>query len=113
MVDASLTHVTALRKGVVELAVLSLVADGPKYGQQLVEELAAQPALAVPAGTVYPLVSRLLKEGLIASTWQESPVGPPRKYYRLTDVGSTSLAAMVAAWGHVRDALDHVIQEHA
>lgn len=105
------THATQLRKGVVELAVLGLVADGPKYGQQLVDLLAAHPGLAVPAGTVYPLVSRLLKERLISSTWQESPVGPPRKYYRLTDDGRAALAAQTAAWRQLRTAVDHILKE--
>jgi PadR family transcriptional regulator, regulatory protein PadR len=66
-----------LRKGVIELAVLGLLAREPKYGSQLVEELAARPELAITAGTVYPLVARLAKAGLVTSTWQESPVGPP------------------------------------
>ena len=67
-----------IRKGVVELAVLGLLDGGERYGSQIVDELSAQPALALTAGTVYPLLSRLLKAGLIESTWQESPVGPPR-----------------------------------
>ncbi len=110
-VSADDPHTTQIRKGVVELAVLGLVADGPTYGQQLVDELAQRPGLAVPAGTVYPLVSRLLKDGAIASTWQESPVGPPRKYYRLTDAGRAALAAQTEAWRQVRDTLDHILKE--
>ncbi|WP_232548781.1 PadR family transcriptional regulator [Propioniciclava soli] len=102
---------TQLRRGVVELAVLGLLADGPRYGQQIVDELAGLPGLALTAGTVYPLVSRLLKAGEIASTWQESPVGPPRKYYRLTASGRASLASQTAAWRQVRDAVDHILKE--
>lgn len=104
-------HVGALRRGVIELAVLGLLADGPRYGQQIVDELAQTPALAVPPGTVYPLVSRLLKDGLIASTWEESPVGPPRKYYRLTPAGAATLDSMTSAWRQLRSALDQILQE--
>lgn len=106
-------HAAQLRKGVVELAVLGLLAGEPRYGQQIVDEFAGLPGLALTAGTVYPLVSRLLKAGDIASTWQESPVGPPRKYYRLTAQGRAALAAQTAAWRQVRDAVDHVLKEHA
>lgn len=100
-----------IRRGVVELAVLGLLAGGERYGSQIVDELAAQPALALTAGTVYPLLSRLLKAGLIASTWQESPVGPPRKYYRLTDAGHSAHRDQRAAWASVRDALDALLKE--
>lgn len=102
-----------IRKGVVELAVLGLLSDGERYGSQIVDELSAQPALALTAGTVYPLLSRLLKAGLIESTWRESPVGPPRKYYRLTAAGREAHLAQRAAWEAVRDALDTLLQEHS
>ena len=100
-----------IRRGVVELAVLGLLAQGERYGSQVVDELAGQPALALTAGTVYPLLSRLLKAGLISSTWQESPVGPPRKYYRLTKEGRSAHAAQRDAWVSVRDALDALLKE--
>ncbi len=58
-----------IRKGVVELAVLGLLAAEPRYGSQLVDDLAHYPALAISAGTIYPLLSRLRKAGLIESTW--------------------------------------------
>ena len=102
---------TQLRRGVVELAVLGLLADGPRYGQQIVDELAGLPGLALTAGTVYPLVSRLLKAGEIASTWQESPVGPPRKYYRLTPRGSSQLDAQSQAWRRLAAAIDALLKE--
>ena len=102
---------TQIRRGVVELAVLGLLAQGERYGSQVVEELASQPALALTAGAVYPLLSRLLKAGLIDSTWQESPVGPPRKYYRLTPDGFAAHAAQRDAWVAVRDTLDALLKE--
>ncbi len=103
--------VTGIRRGVVEVALLGLLADGPRYGQQIVDELAEHPALSLTSGTVYPLVSRLLKDGLIASTWQESPAGPPRKVYRLTAAGTARLSDLTAAWRLVRDGVDQILQE--
>lgn len=100
-----------MRKGLVELAVLGLLADEARYGQQLVDELEAHPGLAVSAGTVYPLLARLRKDGLIDASWQESPVGPPRKYYRLTPTGRTALRDLASAWRSIRTALDHLLEE--
>lgn len=98
-----------LRKGVLELAVLALVAREARYGSQIVDELAARPALAITAGTVYPLLARLARAGLVRTTWQESPVGPPRKYYALTSSGRGQLAAMAAAFGDISSALNDLL----
>ena len=100
-----------IRRGVVELAVLGLLAQGERYGSQVVDELASQPALALTAGTVYPLLSRLLKAGLIESTWQESPVGPPRKYYTLSAAGVRHLEAQRNAWLQLSTALITLLKE--
>lgn len=100
-----------IRKGVVELAVLGLLAHGTRYGSQIVDELSGRPALALTPGTVYPLLSRLLRAGLIRSTWQESPVGPPRKYYELTPAGRSAHQALSAGWVAVRDELDDLLKE--
>ena len=100
-----------LRKGVLELAVLGLLDREPMYGSQLVEELAARPELAITAGTVYPLVARLAKGGLVTSTWQESPVGPPRKYYKLTAAGARALAAMADTFTAVATAVREIVKE--
>lgn len=101
--------VTQIRKGVVELAVLALLATESKYGSQIVEELADRPALALSTGTVYPLLSRLRKAGLVDTAWRESPVGPPRKYYTLTGSGRAALAEMAGAWRSVVTDVDATI----
>jgi len=102
--------VSQIRKGVVEVVVLGLLARERMYGSQLVDELSAHPELAISAGTVYPLLSRLKKAGVIASTWEESPVGPPRKYYRLTAEGERQLAEMSTAWRSVSSGVDSVLK---
>jgi PadR family transcriptional regulator, regulatory protein PadR len=102
------TGASQLRKGVVELAVLGLLSAEPKYGTQLVAELANQPALAITAGTVYPLLARLSKGDLVSTHWQESPSGPPRKYYSLTPLGRTRQGALAAEFTAITDAMNHL-----
>lgn len=97
------------RKGVVELAILALLRGREAYGGELVDRLADYRGLAISAGTAYPLLSRLKRSGLIASVWRESPVGPPRKYYRLTGEGRDVLEGMVETWSTVRDDLDRLL----
>ena len=99
-----------LRKGVLELAVLGLLAGEPKYGSQLVDELAAEPDLAITAGTVYPLLARLSKAGLISSTWQESPLGPPRKYYTLTPSGQRTLGQLAETFRSVTVTITKILE---
>lgn len=110
MVREQESWVSQIRKGVVELAVLSLLSSGERYGSQIVEDLSRHPELSISAGTVYPLVSRLKKAGVIDSTWQESPVGPPRKYYRLTPAGRSQLAEMSDAWRSVVNGIDSLLK---
>lgn len=102
--------VSQIRKGVVEIVVLGLLSRERMYGSQLVEELSAHRELAISAGTVYPLLSRLRKSGLIESTWVESPVGPPRKYYALTVDGERALGDMKQAWCSVAETVGEILQ---
>ncbi len=97
------------RKGVVELAILALLHRDEAYGGEIVDRLGAYPGLAISAGTAYPLLSRLKKSGLITSAWQESPVGPPRKYYRLSPAGETAFASMAQAWNGMKNEMDDLL----
>ncbi len=107
------SRLSQFRKGVVELAILALLHHGEAYGGEIVERLAGHPGLAISAGTVYPLLSRLKKSGLIDSAWRESPGGPPRKYYRLSAVGAVEFDAMARAWDGVTDAMDELLGKGA
>lgn len=100
-----------IRRGVVELAVLGLLAGERRYGSQLVDDLAAHPGLSISAGTAYPLLARLKKAGLIDSHWEESPLGPPRKYYTLTPDGRLALASMSQSWRAVAADLATILEE--
>jgi PadR family transcriptional regulator PadR len=107
------SRLSQFRKGVVELAILALLHGGEAYGGQIVERLALYPGLAISAGTVYPLLSRLKKSGLIESAWRESPVGPPRKYYSLTAAGGVEFDSMAKAWDGVTAAVDGLLGKGA
>lgn len=103
-----------LRKGVLELAVLGLLSGGSAlYGSQIVERLEHRPGLSISVGTVYPLLSRLKKAGVIDSEWVESPTGPPRKYYRLTASGQRQFESLSRAWTDVRTDVDDLLEEVA
>ena len=104
-------RVAQLRKGVLELAILAILTEAPSYGGQIVERLSAQPGLAASRGTVYPLLARLKNAGALATRWQESPVGPPRKLYQLTEEGRTSLRELRAAWIQVHQAVEYLMRD--
>ncbi|MGP6174166.1 PadR family transcriptional regulator [Corynebacterium sp. A21] len=96
---------TQLRKGVLELAIYTLLAEEELYGAELVERLSRHPGLAAPAGTVYPLLTRLTKAETLTTRWQESPVGPPRKYYSLTETGHAQRMALAEEWRQLHSAM--------
>ena len=88
---------TQLRKGVVEYCVLGLLSREPMYGWQLSERLVAADMIA-SIGTLYPMLSRLRGQGLIAAFDQASTAGPVRKYYRLTAEGTAQLDSFRLQW---------------
>ncbi|WP_030429956.1 PadR family transcriptional regulator [Allokutzneria albata] len=98
--------VSQMRRGVLEYCVLALLRDSPRYGVELVQTLGASGALTTSEGTIYPLLSRLRRDGLVETTWQESATGPPRRYYSLTRAGHRSLAEFTAEWTRFRDAVE-------
>ena len=75
-----------LRKGFLSYCVLKVCSHEPKYTSDIIRQL-RDAELVVVEGTIYPLLSRLQKDGLLTHEWQESEQGPPRKYYEVTDYG--------------------------
>src|SRR6476659_6017698 len=98
--------VSQLRKGTLEYCVLALLRDGQRYGFELVRTLSEADGLLVSEGTIYPLLSRLRRDQLVSTSWQEAEAGPPRRYYQLTDAGKRALADFSDAWARFRDAVD-------
>jgi PadR family transcriptional regulator PadR len=110
MVEASRPALLAqLRRGTLEYCVLALLHDGERYGLDLVRQLGHVDGMLTSEGTLYPLLGRLRRDGLVATTWRESPSGPPRRYYHLTPSGQQALDAFATEWARFRDAVDHFL----
>ncbi len=82
-----------MRKGMLVYCVLLLCKEGKVYSSQIINRL-HQAELIVVEGTLYPLLNRLARDGLLGYEWRESEQGPPRKYYWLTDEGKQALEAL-------------------
>jgi PadR family transcriptional regulator, regulatory protein PadR len=93
-----------MRKGVLEYCIL-LVLDGkPLYASDIIQSL-KEAKMIVVEGTLYPLLTRLKNDGLLAYRWEESTQGPPRKYYELTDRGRKFLNELEISWSELVDAV--------
>lgn len=106
--------ISQLRRGVLEFCVLALLRDGERYGFELVRALAdAGGGLVTTEGTLYPLLARLRRDGVVETTWRESSSGPPRRYYRLTPAGHEALRAFSAEWARFRTSVDAMLDTGA
>lgn len=86
-----------MRKGFLEFCILLIISQKKMYASDILEKL-TDANLIVVEGTLYPLLSRLRGQGLLEYDWEESPSGPPRKYYSLTKKGSEALGQLEDAW---------------
>lgn len=94
-----------MRKGILEYCILSILNNGEAYPSEILEELKSA-KLIVVEGTLYPLLTRLLKAELLTYRWEESTGGPPRKYYALTKMGETFLGELETTWNELRTAVN-------
>ena len=99
---------TQMRKGLLELCVLATLKSRRMYGYDIVKQLSAIDGLVMGEGTIYPILSRFKKEGLVETTLAESPEGPARKYYQLTARGRLLLSKMLGACAEVRDGIEAI-----
>jgi len=88
---------TAIRKGLLEFLILKIVAVHEVYVADILERL-SETEFATQEGTLYPLLSKMRRDGLVDYKWQESDAGPPRKYYQLTAKGKSQLADLNDYW---------------
>jgi PadR family transcriptional regulator, regulatory protein PadR len=102
--------VTQLRKGLIELCVVATLREGEAYGYQIVERLGRVAGLAITESTVYPLLARLERDGLLSVRTAPSPSGPPRRYYRLTDAGRRRLHEMTRHWRQVSGSVTQLLE---
>src|SRR5271167_1335689 len=96
-----------LRKGLLEFLVLRIVSGSTVYVADILKRLSGTD-FATQEGTLYPLLSRLRREGLVDYEWQESEAGPPRKYYRLTASGKAQLAELDAYWARLNKTISDI-----
>ena len=86
-----------LRKGILEYCILAILSRGDSYAPKIIAEL-KNAEMIVVEGTLYPILTRQKNAGLLTYRWEESPQGPPRKYYMLTEAGRQQLALLDEAW---------------
>lgn len=98
-----------MRKGVLELCILSILSQGDAYPTEIIDKLKTS-KLVVVEGTLYPLLTRLKNSGLLAYRWEESTGGPPRKYYRLTELGENYLKELQNSWKELVNVVNTTIE---
>ncbi len=98
-------------KGLLEGCILKLIQQEETYGYKICEDLVKGGFSGVNEGTIYPILIRLEKKGLIRSTTKASPLGPKRKYFSLSDSGRDYLNAFSQSWNSIRDTVDHFVGE--
>ncbi len=101
-----------MRKGVLEFCILSVLADGDAYPSEIIERL-KEAKLLVVEGTLYPLLTRLKNDGVLSYRWEESNSGPPRKYYKLTEVGEGFLKELEKTWDELVDSVKKATHKNA
>jgi PadR family transcriptional regulator, regulatory protein PadR len=98
-----------LRKGVLEMCVLALLSREDGYAYDIAARLSE--LIGMGEGTIYPLMRRLQTDGLVKTYLRESDSGPPRRYYRLTPAGRTTLAAQMAEWNGFTAAVANILND--
>lgn len=96
-----------MRKGMLEFCVLLLLERGDAYASEIIRNM-KEAHLIVMEGTLYPLLTRLKNDGILAYRWEESPSGPPRKYYTITPLGRQMLAQLQASWDEISHTVNHL-----
>ena len=102
-------HSSQLLKGVLDMCLLALIAEEPSYGYEMVDKLEHRGLELVSEGSIYPLLSRLQKKGLIEGYFVESTGGPPRKYYRIAEDGKRQLDAWESEWLRLSEGVKAVL----
>ncbi|MCC7300788.1 MAG: PadR family transcriptional regulator [Verrucomicrobia bacterium] len=97
--------ITQLRKGLIELCILNLLARGESYGYELLQALQGIEELVVTDSTVYPILSRLRKDGCLKVQVKPSSSGPPRRYFSLTTLGKQRAREMNLYWNNLQVAI--------
>ena len=98
---------SAIRKGLLEFLILKIIAADKLYVADMLNRLSTT-EFATQEGTLYPLLSKMRREGLVDYEWQESDAGPPRKYYRLTAKGKSQLGELNDYWKDINTTINQL-----
>ena len=98
-----------MRKGLLEYCILIILRKGELYASQIIDEL-KKANLLVVEGTIYPLLIREKNQGILSYRWEESPQGPPRKYYSMTEKGLEFLSQMEEEWKDIVKTVETLYQ---
>ncbi|MBE6210817.1 MAG: PadR family transcriptional regulator [Rikenellaceae bacterium] len=96
-----------MRKGILEYCILAIISREDSYAPKIIAEL-KQAQMIVVEGTLYPILTRQKNAGLLTYRWEESPQGPPRKYYMLTDKGRQHLQMLDEAWSELVEQIERI-----
>ena len=96
-----------LRKGVLDLCVLAMLAQQDGYAYDIASRLAQD--IGMGEGTIYPLMRRMQADGLVKTYLEESSSGPPRKYYKLTAAGRTAFETQKSEWSQFENAVRKIL----
>lgn len=99
-----------MRKGMLEFCVLLLLSRSDAYVSEIISRM-KDAHLIVVEGTLYPLLTRLKNDGLLSYRWEESPSGPPRKYYSITPMGSHFLNELHQSWCEISKSVNHLLNQ--
>ena len=103
--------IVQLRKGLIEYCVMKCLGKGESYGYEIATQLKTMESLAITESSVYPILSRLKKEGYLKVRAVKSAAGPPRRYYALTQAGEARLQEMNSYWMHLVESVEHLGQK--
>lgn len=99
-----------MRKGILEYCILLVISQKDAYVSDIIGKLKTAKIIVVE-GTIYPLLTRLKNTGLLSYRWEESPQGPPRKYYSITEAGKEFLARLDLSWNEMNRAIESLKQQ--
>lgn len=99
-----------LRRGVVELCLLAAVKDREGYGYEIIQRIKDQSGIELTESTVYPMLTRLANQGLLATRLEPSPHGPSRRYFKLTSDGKRQYDLMLSHWRSFTDSVSKMIE---
>ena len=99
-----------MRKGILEYCILLILSREDSYAPKIISEL-KESQMIVVEGTLYPILTRLKNQGLLTYRWEESPQGPPRKYYTLTPEGREALRQLDESWDELIGQISKIRQK--